>query len=202
MGGGGGGIEETEGERAQAEVAVKRWADYQKIFKPYENKFMGDVDELNSQANYKRAEELAMSPLASSFAEQGMQIQKQNKARGLNPNSGKFKSMNNEITGSQASAELDSSSRANVSQQERYLGGLQNITAIGQGQAATAMNGMADIAQMSQSNARSEAQDALSKRSNIQSGVGAIVGAGTSYGLNQKTPAAKSTSEYENIGND
>jgi hypothetical protein len=110
--------------------------------------------------------------------------------------------MNNEITGSQASAELDSSSRANVSQQERYLGGLQNITAIGQGQAATAMNGMADIAQMSQSNARSEAQDALSKRSNIQSGVGAIVGAGTSYGLNQKTPAAKSTSEYENIGID
>jgi hypothetical protein len=202
MGGGGGGIEETEGERAQAEVAVKRWADYQEVFKPYENKFMGDVNELNSAANYQRAEELAISPLAASFAEQGMKIQKRNMASGINPNSGKFKSINSEITSSQASAELDTASRANVTQQERYIGGLQNITAMGQGQATTAMNGMADIAQMSQRNARSEAQDALAKRNNVQSGVGAVVGAGTSYGLNRKTPVDNSTDEYKNIGID
>lgn len=186
MGGGGGDIEETEAERAQAEVALKRWGDYENIFKPYENEFMDEVDDLNSEANYTRATELAISPLANQFAEEAMGIKKQMQASGVNPNSGKMKSFNSAVAGAQAGAEVDTASRATEAQQDRYIGGLQNIVAMGQGQAGQAMQGMTDIAVTSQQNARSQAQSALQDRDNIRSGVGAVVGAGTSYGLNAK----------------
>ena len=204
MGGGDNKIEETEYEKAQAQVALERWGDYQGIFKPYENKFMGEVDKLNSEANYQRAGELAMSPLAKSFADVGMQAQTQMNRQGVNPNSGKGISQRNELGTAQAGAEVDSISRANMSQQDNYVGGLQNIVAMGQGQAGQAMNGMSDLAQMGQRNAYDAAQTSQSNSNNIRAGVGAAVGAGTRYGLNQTkapdTTKQGDTSDTSNWG--
>jgi hypothetical protein len=185
-------IPETSAEKAQAEIATKRWADYQEIFKPYEDKFMGKVDSLNSEANLTRAENLSMSPLAKQFAQEGMQIRKKSKSRGVNPNSGKAMSMDSALSGAQASAEVDARSRGVASQQDNYVTGLQNVVAMGNGQAGQAMQGMTDIAKSAQRNAYTKAQSALSDRNNIRSGVGAAVGAGLSYGLNQK-PADSGT---------
>lgn len=187
MGGGDGKIDETEAEKAQAQVAMKRWEYYQNNLKGYEDKFMGEVDNLNSSANIDRAENLAMSPIAKQFAQEGMQIRKQSQSSGVNPNSGKAMSMNSALSGAQASAEVDARSRGVASQQANYVTGLQNIVAMGNGQAGQAMQGMTDIAQSAQQNAYTKAQSALSDRNNIRSGVGAAVGTGTRYGLAQTT---------------
>lgn len=192
MGGGDGSIEETEAEKAQASVATKRWADYENVFKPYEDKFISEVDSLNNTANMTRAENLAMSPLAKQFAQEGMQIRKQMKSSGVNPNSGKAKSLNSALADTQSSAEVDAGARGTAAQQDRYVGGLSNVVAMGQGQAGAAMQGLTDIAQTAQSNAYTKAQSDLSDRNNIRSGVGAVVGAGTSYGLNSASNTDKS----------
>jgi len=189
MGGGGDGkIEETELEKAQAQTAVKRWGDYQNLFKPYENKFMGEVDGLNSEAKYQQASDLATSPLANQFAQEGLRMQKEMGASGINPNSGKRLSFESEVSGAQASAEVDASARANETQQDRYVGGLSNVVAMGQGQAGQAMAGMTDVAVSAQSNARQKAQNSLSGRNTIREGVGLGVGAVTRYGLDQSKP--------------
>jgi hypothetical protein len=182
-GGGSGKIEETENERAQAEVAVKRWNDYQRHFKPYENKFMAEVDDINSSANSFRASELAISPLAKTFADEAVRMNQGFNSRGVNPNSGKSLSANSAIHRFQAGAEVDASSRATSSLQDNYATGLGNIVAMGNGQVGEAMQGMADIASMSQRNARSEAQDRLQSLDSTRSAVGLATGAATSYGL-------------------
>lgn len=192
--GGGGEIEETEAEKAQAKVAVARWNDYQEQFKPYEDQFMGEVDDLNSSANIDRAQTMAMSPLAQQFAQEGAQIRSQMQSQGVNPNSGKAKSFNSALTSTQAGAEVDAGSRGVSAQNDRYVGGLQNIVAMGQGQAGEAMQGMTDIAQSAQNNAATKAATDLSNTNNIRSGVGAVVGAGTSYGLNQSSKTTSASS--------
>jgi hypothetical protein len=198
--GGGGEVEETEYEKAQAEVALKRMADYQNDFKPYEDKFMEEVSGLNSAAKYERAGELATNPLAKAFADQAVNIQEGMNATGVNPNSGKAKSVRSAITSAQAGSEVDVGSRANNTQQDNYVTGLQNVTAMGQGQTGDAMNGLSDIAQMGQNNAINEAQDNISNQNNIRSGLGAAVGASVAYGMRPQTPKAPEPDKSKTIG--
>lgn len=186
MGGGGDNkIEETEMERAQAQVALQRWGDYQNIFKPFENKYMGEVDKMNSAAQMNMASDLAINPIAKAFADEGANIQRSMNANGVNPNSGKAIASKNLLGDAQATAEVNASSRTTSTQQDNYVGGLQNIVAMGQGQATSATSGMADVASRAQSYATDAARDSMQSDRNLQSGVGALVGAGTSYGMNQ-----------------
>lgn len=185
MSGGSNEIPETEAEKAQAEVATKRWADYQQVFKPYEDKFMGEVDSMNSDAQINKAEQLAVSPLARQFAQEGMKIRKGMQSQGVNPNSGLAMSTNSALSTAQADAEIDAGSRGVAAQQDRYVSGLQGVTAMGQGQAGTAIQGMTNIAQTAQGNAVSQAQRSALGRNSIKSAVGLAVGSGLSYGLNQ-----------------
>lgn len=185
MGGGGDNkIEETKAEKAQAEIALKRWSDYQEVFKPFENKYMSEVDKMNSTAQMDRASNLALNPIATTFAKEGAQIQGNMNASGINPNSGKGIVTRNLVADAQATAEVDAASRTTSMQQDAYVGGLQNITAMGQGQATNAVSGMGDIANRAQSYAADSARDSLANRNNVRSGVGAIVGAGVAYGMN------------------
>tara|TARA_Y100000780_G_scaffold128821_1_gene115969 strand:+ start:5107 stop:5664 length:558 start_codon:yes stop_codon:yes gene_type:complete len=183
MGGGGGEVKETSAEKAQAEVAMKRWEDYQNIFKDYENKFMSEVDSFNSTEEIDRAENLSMRPLASAFNNQAQAVQKNLNASGVNPNSGKAKVAKSALGTAQASAEVDAASRGVSSQQDRYVSGLKSIVAMGQGQAGESIAGMTDIADSAQRNAQYDAQFDRMDRDNVRSAVGLAVGAGTSYWL-------------------
>jgi hypothetical protein len=190
-GGGGGKIDETEAEKAQAEVALQRWGDYQDIFKPFENQYMQEVDQMNSAATMDRASNLALNPIAKTFAQEGANIQRGMNASGVNPNSGKAMTSKDMVADAQASAEVDATSRTTSTQQDNYVGGLQNISAMGQGQATNAIMGMGDVASRSQSYAVDSARDAMADQNNLRSGIGAIVGAGASYGTGTIKPKPK-----------
>jgi hypothetical protein len=183
MGGGDNEIEETKAEKAQAEIALKRWQDYQNVFKPFENQYMAEVDKMNSTAQMDRASNLALNPIATTFAKEGEKIQANMNVNGVNPNSGKGVLTRNLMSDAQAGAEVNAVSRTTNAQQDAYVGGLQNITAMGQGQATNAVAGMGDIASRAQSYAADSARDSLTDRNNVRSGVGAIVGAGVAYGM-------------------
>lgn len=188
MGGGGdNSIDETEAEKAQAEIALKRWGDYDSIFKPFENEYMEEVEGMNSEAQMNRASDLALNPLAKTFAQEGANIQRNFNASGVNPNSGKAKTSKSMIADAQASAEVDSTSRTTSTQQDNYVAGMQNIVAMGQGQATSAIMGMGDVASTAQTYATDSARDSLVDRENLRSGVGVIVGAGTAYALDENS---------------
>ncbi|MFC7002518.1 hypothetical protein ACFQMB_14335 [Pseudobowmanella zhangzhouensis] len=92
MGKGSTDIPETKAEQMQAQVAMRRWNDYQTLFKPYENKFMRRVDAMNGEAEMNVASDLSMRPLANAFAKEGLKIRNSMMQNGVNPNSGRFQS--------------------------------------------------------------------------------------------------------------
>lgn len=186
MGGGGDGkIEETDQQKAFADVTRKKWEQYQKDYKPAENRFMDDVNRRNSDTAYQQAANLASVPVESSFSGQINQAAKQMTSSRVNPNSGLFKEELNKIDRKKESAKSDFQNQAQVSQQDRYTGGLQNIVAMGQGQATQATQGLGDLAGMANQRAANDAQNESQNRQGNRQIAGAVVGAGTAYGLRQ-----------------
>ena len=73
--------------------------------------------------------------------------------------------------------------RAQFEQDNQKVMGLQNVTAIGQGQAGRAQAGLSGLAQQSSYDAIGDAKNAFSRRSANLQLLGNIAGAGTRYGM-------------------
>tara|TARA_R110002167_G_scaffold91458_1_gene246082 strand:- start:155297 stop:155869 length:573 start_codon:yes stop_codon:yes gene_type:complete len=185
MGGGGDGVEETEQAKAFAETSNKRWNDYQQKFKPFEDSYMSDVDRMNSDSQYQQATDMSAIPVESNFSKAVEGSAQQMTQRGINPNSGMFKGEIDKIEENRQKVKADSMNQGTAVQQNRYVGGLQNITRMGQGQETEAVNGMADIAGMAEKTSINNLQNDMQSSSDNQTAVGTAVGAGTRYGLGE-----------------
>ena len=184
MGGGDTSVKETPQEQALAKVAMSQWQDYLKTYVPFENTYMDEVDRLNTGAQYDTAATLSALPIEAAYSEAVTDTAGAMVQRGINPNSAKFKEQMTDIDTAKRAAKADNINQAQVGQQSRYLDGVSNVVAMGQGQATTAINGMSDIATQSSREAYSKANRALQRNSDRRAVVGAAVGAGTRYGLN------------------
>lgn len=190
MGGGGGGsndVRETAQQKAASEVAAKQWNMYQQELKPFENLFMEKVDDINKGSEYDKLAAEAGLGYASAFGDAREQAGTELAAAGVDPTSGKYQSQMDELTGEQMVGQADTVSRAQTSQQDKYVAGLKDIAAIGQGQKAEAMQGYQNISDMAHQKASQEAsiahQKSLSSRAATAGLVGSIGGAATAYGL-------------------
>ena len=186
MGGGGDNkIEETEEQKALAEVSQKQWQDYLENYRPLENAYMDDVDRMNTSQQYNQVAGLAAVPVESEFSTAVADTSRAMVGAGINPNSGAFKSQMSKLDRSKSSAKADSISQAQLGQQNRYVGGIQNIVRMGQGQSTQSVQGLSDVASMSGQKAYNDARISISNsQDNAQLG-GAVIGAGTRYGLQQ-----------------
>ena len=186
MSGGGGDnkIDETEQQRALADVAMRRWQDYQQNFRPFENDFMRDIDRLNSEDSYRRAANVGAAAVNSEFSNAINQSAVRLGAAGINPQSGLFRGELDKLERQKAKVKADTMNQSQVSQQDRYAQGLQNVVAMGQGQAGEAMAGFGDIAGNANRYARNEARNDMSNRLDNQAAAGMGVGIGARYGLN------------------
>lgn len=185
MGGGGDNkIEETPEQRAQADVAMMQWKDYLSKYRPFEDAFMEDVDRMNTGQQYNQVAGLAAIPVESQFSTAVRDTSSAMVGRGLNPNSGAFKSNLSKLDRAKSTTKADNMSQAQVGQQNRYVGGISNVVRMGQGQETEAVQGFSDLASMSSRKAYNDANNALSNRRDNQQLAGAVVGAGTRYGLN------------------
>ncbi|MFC6441032.1 hypothetical protein [Bowmanella sp. JS7-9] len=193
MGKGSTDIPETKAEQMQAQVAMRRWNDYQTLFKPYENKFMRRVDAMNGEAEMNVASDLSMRPLANAFAKEGLKIRNSMMQNGVNPNSGRFQSGIREGETGLAGSKVDTASRGTSSQQDRYVSGIQNIVAMGQGQAGNAMQGLTDIASMAQQDAQNSVLNSMQNSALRQEVAGTAIGAGLRWGIESPTPPPKDT---------
>lgn len=186
MGGGGDNkIEETEQQKALAEVSMKEWRNYLDKYRPFENAYMDDVDRMNTSQQYDQVAGLAAVPVESEFTNAVMQTSDAMVGAGLNPNSGIFKAELDKLDRRKAQVKADSMSQAQLGQQNRYVGGIQNIVRMGQGQATEAVQGFGDMASMSGQKAYNDARNTLENRSNNAQIGGQVIGAGVRYGLRQ-----------------
>lgn len=185
MGGGGDNkIEETAEQRAQADVAMMQWKDYLNKYRPFEDAFMEDVDRMNTGQQYNQVAGLAAVPVESQFSTAVRDTSRAMVGGGLNPNSGAFKSNLSKLDRAKSTTKADNMNQAQVGQQNRYVSGISNIVRMGQGQETEAVQGYGDLATNSARKAGNDANIALNNRRDNQQLAGAVVGAGTRYGLN------------------
>lgn len=185
MGGGGDNkIEETPEQRAQADVAMMQWKDYLNKYRPFEDAFMEDVDRMNTGQQYNQVAGLAAVPVESQFSTAVRDTSRAMVGGGLNPNSGAFKSNLSKLDRAKSTTKADNMNQAQVGQQSRYVSGISNIVRMGQGQETEAVQGFGDLATNSARKASNDAGIAINNRRDNQQLAGAVVGAGTRYGLN------------------
>jgi len=185
MGGGGDNkIEETPEQRAQADVAMMQWKDYLNKYRPFEDAFMEDVDRMNTGQQYNQVAGLAAVPVESQFSNAVRDTSRAMVSGGLNPTSGAFRSNLSKLDRAKSTTKADNMNQAQVGQQNRYVSGISNIVRMGQGQETEAVQGYGDLATNSARKAGNDANIALNNRRDNQQLAGAVVGAGTRYGLN------------------
>lgn len=185
MGGGGDNkIEETPEQRAQADVAMMQWKDYLNKYRPFEDAFMEDVDRMNTGQQYNQVAGLAAVPVESQFSTAVRDTSRAMVSGGLNPTSGAFRSNLSKLDRAKSTTKADNMNQAQVGQQNRYVSGISNIVRMGQGQETEAVQGYGDLATNSARKAGNDANIALNNRRDNQQLAGAVVGAGTRYGLN------------------
>lgn len=177
-------VKETSQEKAAAEVANKQWNLYQSELKPFENMFDEKVQGLNDDEKYAGIAGDTNLQYQQQFGKARQDAAQALSSQGVDPSSGKFKGVMDQLTQDQVAGQIDTTNRGQISQQDKFVGGLQDVTALGAGQKAEALAGFQSIANASGQKARQDAQTALANQQATQGLIGAGLGAAASYGAN------------------
>ncbi|ECD5543979.1 hypothetical protein E2D59_26795 [Salmonella enterica subsp. enterica serovar Kokomlemle] len=100
----------------------------------------------------------------------------------------------------QATGQVDTTNRAQTSQADKYVAGLQDIVALGAGQKAGALQGYNNLAQTSLNKASADAQSAYSRKQANSSLVGAGLGAAAAFADNKWGGSGLSTPKTAGTG--
>ena len=169
-------LDETPEERALAEISAQRFNRYKEVFAPLEDQYIQQVLDVRNQGNYEQAGSIAAAEYQRGFQTAQDNLTNQMMQQGIDPSSGAFQTNSAALRRAQAVRQGLGVSGAKVANTDRFYKGLQGVIAMGQGQAADSIGGMADIAKMSQEKASAAAESAFQNSSAIRSGVAAGLG--------------------------
>lgn len=192
MGKSGGEVKETEYEKELAKVYAEEWGLYQDTIVPFENIVIDEAKQANDASVYDDIAENTNLGYKKSFSEVTKNSVDNMAASGINPNSGKFKSVVSDIADNEASVTSDATSRSQVAGQERYTGKMANVMAMGQGQSQEATATLSDIANSSQQKAFNDASISRQNTDSVLGAAGALAGAAGSYYSNSASSALSS----------
>ncbi len=181
MGGGGSTqIKDSASQKALASIAAQRFNLYQQYYVPLENQYMSDVFAMKSPAAFKDVEGFVNAVQQPEFQRGRREMQQRAFAMGADPTSGQYQAAASAMTQAQATGMGRGTAEALSGQVDRYYQGMQNIIAMGQGQAGQAMAGLGDVASLAQQRSQAIAQESLGR---YTSNLGALgTGAGLGYG--------------------
>lgn len=174
-------VKETEYEKELAKVYAEEWGLYQEKIVPFENMVIDDAKQSNDESVYGDIAENTNLGYKKSFSEASNNTLANMEAGGINPNSGKFKSAVSDMADGEASVTSDAIARSQVAGQERYIGKMSNIMAMGQGQSQQATATLSDIAYGSQQKAFNDARNKQAINDSYIGAAGAVAGAAGSY---------------------
>ena len=176
-------VKETPAEKAAAEVAMKSWQRYQDTGVELENTYMEKVDDMDSawQHNMVTGETNKTMTEAYSDAADGLSMSQFN--TGADPSSGRYQGSMSDLKEDQAA---DTSTRmigADQGQEDRHVGGLQNVVAMGNSQATTATAGLNDVARNEATTERAAAVKDYKSDADDRTMAGMATGAGLSMAM-------------------
>lgn len=196
-------VKETSQQKAAAEVANKQWNLYTTQLKPFETMLIGKMDNLNNESKYSGIAADTNLQYQQAFGQAGQQQAQSLASAGVDPSSGKFQGAMDKLTNDQIAGNIDTTSRAQNSQQDKYIAGQQDIVAMGAGQQADAIAGYQNIAANSAARARNDAQQSLANSNATGSLIGTGLGLAASYGStmigNGGATAPKSTGSSSGV---
>lgn len=169
-------LDETAEERALAEISAQRFNRYKEVFAPLEDQYIQQVMDVRNQGNYEQAGGLAAAEYQRNFQTAQDNLSNEMMQQGVDPSSGAFQTNSAALRRAQAVKQGLGVSGAKVANTDRFYKGLQGVIAMGQGQAADSIGGMADIAKSAQERASSTAETAFNNSSAVRSGVAAGIG--------------------------
>lgn len=178
-------IQETEAQKAAADVAMEQWDLYKNDLQQYEDIFMDKVDDLNSEREHDKLAGTAALGTAKTFGEARAGLADTMAAGGVDPTSGKYQSAMSNLETDQALSQTDTTNRAQSSQQDKHVAGLKDVVSIGAGQKAESLAGIGDVATTSLRKATSDAQSSYQSQQATAGLVGTLAGDGTAYGLKE-----------------
>lgn len=188
MSGGGGStqIKDTEAQKALASIAAKRFNLYQQFYTPLENEFMANVYAMRDPQAFESVEAYTSSLQQPEFQRAIAQSQQQAFASGVDPTSGQFQAGTAQMYRGQARGMGLGTAEALSGQLDRYYQGMQNIIAMGQGQAGSAISGLGDVGELAQKRGIAEAQQSFQKGQGTQAIVAQGLGLGAGLYLGSR----------------
>ncbi len=180
---GGGKVSETEYEKELAKVYAEQWAYYEDKIVPVENKVIADANSANDASVYEKIGSDTNLSYQKAFDKKNSLTIADMEAKGVNPNSGKFKGEISKLSDMEASSASDAKSRAQSGGQERYVDKMGNVVAMGQGESQSAVASLNDLAVNSQRKSFTDARIDQQSYDNNIGAIGAISGALTSNSL-------------------
>ena len=178
---GGGGdteIEETEDQRALAEIMNEKFAFYRQNYGPVEQQYFDSIERLDDQGISDSMAGVANTAAASEIYDALGSGRKSMAASGYDPSSGRSKSMVNEGLNEGAKIASGNVSRARQGTRDNYLTGLGNVVAMGAGKEADALQSMNEVAANSGMRAQDEATSKYNDQAANKYVAGQAVGAG------------------------
>jgi hypothetical protein len=190
------GPKETPQQKALAEVARARFADYRKRWAPLQRQLAADIKDAGKADSFERRQAAGKSATDSAvrFGEAKGVVESR-----LADTSGSIGSSRSKV-GIAGMGDDEATSRglgfvaADQAIDDAYTQGLGMIAAMGQGEAAGAMEGMGDIAARSGARAAQDAQLAAQRRAGNAQLVGQVAGFGLAGGFNGMFPGGGASS--------
>ena len=184
MGGGGSTkIKDTASQKALANIAAKRFNLYQQYYVPLENQFMQDVFGMLDQSAFENVSGFVNALQQPQFQAARRDMERAAFSQGVDPTSGQFQARGEAMGQAQARGMGLGTAEALSGQTDRYYQGLQNIIAMGQGQAGQAISGLSDVGDIASKRAAAEAKTGLSNYLGRQQMLGSAVGTGVGIGM-------------------
>ena len=187
-------VDETEQERALAEIAAQRFNRYKEVFAPLEDQYIQQVFDVRNQSNYENAGGIAAAQFQKEFQTGQDKLTDQMFQQGVDPSSGAFQENSAALRRAQAVGQGLGVSGAKVANTDRFYQGLRGVMAIGQGQSADAIEGMAGLARQSGERATAAAESAFERSSAIRSGVASGLGYAAAPAIDSRLQRPRSTS--------
>lgn len=205
MSGGGGSksdnsVKDTPEQRHAAQVAAEKWNFAQQTLAPLEDQYMANVEDMDSSSRMSyirgRTNQSSMGGLSQGLQQVGQQLGQ----AGINPNSGRWQGTQADLAEQSAQQGGETMGRAQFQQRAEKIKGMQNIVAMGAGEATQAQAGLSDIASASARDARSDTTNSFNRRSANLQLLGSAAGAAANYGMNTYGMGAQTPKQSQGVG--
>lgn len=193
-------IKDTPEQRHAAQVAAEKWNFAQQNLAPLEDQYMANVEDMDSEGRMSyirgRTNQSSMGGLSQGLQQVGQQLGQ----AGVNPNSGRWQGTQADLAEQSAQRGGETMGRAQFQQRAEKIKGMQNIVAMGAGEATQAQAGLSDIASVSARDARNDATNSFNRRSANLQLLGAAAGAATNYGMNTYGRSSVPAGQAQGVG--